>query len=225
MPRVSHIELFFDFISPYAYLAWCQLPPLAARHGRRVVPRPVLFGAVLTALGTRGPAEVPPRRAYTIKDLLRRAHEAGVKLALPPTHPFNPLLALRVAAQPVPEDDRMRIVAALFDAVWRTGAGVEGAEAVVRALRPLGLDTATLVQRAGAPQAKAALRANTDELLAVGGFGVPTMRADGELFFGSDSLAHLDAFLRGADPAASRAAVEVQKRWRDLPASARRAET
>jgi 2-hydroxychromene-2-carboxylate isomerase len=141
---------------------------------------------------------------------------------LPPTHPFNPLLALRVAAQPLPEDDRARIVGALFDAVWRTGAGIEGPEAVALALGPLGLDTATLLQRASTPEAKAALRANTDELLALGGFGVPSMHADGELFFGSDSLPHLEAFLRGADPAASPAAAELKARWREMPASARR---
>jgi 2-hydroxychromene-2-carboxylate isomerase len=221
---MSQIELFFDFVSPYSYLVWCQLPALAARHGRRVVPRPVVFGAVLSTLGTRGPAEVPPRRAYLIKDLLRLAHHAGVPFTVPPTHPFNPLLALRVAALPLDDDDRMRIVTALFDAAWRTGAGMEGAEAVGSALAPLGLDPATLVRRAGEPEAKAALRANTDELLAAGGFGVPTMRAEGELFFGTDALPYLDAFLRGADPAATPEGAELQRRWRSLPASARRRE-
>jgi 2-hydroxychromene-2-carboxylate isomerase len=183
-----------------------------------------VFGAVLSALGTRGPAEVPPRRAYLIKDLLRRAHDAGVRISLPPSHPFNPLLALRVAALPLADDNRLRIVGALFDAVWRTGVGVEGAEAVGLALAPLGLDTGALVRQAGELEVKAALRANTDELLAAGGFGVPTMRADGELFFGTDALPYLDAFLRGADPAATPEGTELQRRWSSLPASARRRE-
>jgi 2-hydroxychromene-2-carboxylate isomerase len=217
------VEVFFDFVSPYSYLAWCQLPAVAAAHGRRVLARPALLGAVLKTLGTRGPAEVPARRAYIVKDLIRRAHAVGVPFSLPPSHPFNPLLALRVAAQPMEDAARARVVTVLFDAVWRTGAGVENEEQIAAALaRVPGVDAAKLVARASEPAAKQALRENTDALLAAGGFGVPTMFVDGEMFFGADSLPQLDAFLRGADPARSDAAAAVLARWRDLPASAQR---
>lgn len=217
------IEIFFDFISPYAYLGWHKLPEVATRHGRRIVPRPVLFAAVLQAHGTRGPAEVPARRAYTIKDVVRRASDLGVPIELPPAHPFNPLLALRVAAQPMSEEARARVVTALFDAVWRTGAGVEGPVAIARALAPVGgVDGAALLARAGDDAVKAAVRANTDELLQAGGFGVPTMRVAGELFFGSDSLRSLDAFLAGRDPARSEHGAALIERWKELPATAKR---
>jgi 2-hydroxychromene-2-carboxylate isomerase len=216
------IDFFFDFVSPYSYLCWNKLPEVATRHGRRIVPRPALFGAVLQAHGTRGPAEVPARRAYTIKDLVRRADDLGVPFELPPAHPFNPLLALRVAAQPLPDEVRARVVTALFDAIWRTGAGVEGPEAIARALAPLGVDGGTLLSRAGEDAVKAVVRANTDELIAAGGFGVPTMRADGELFFGSDSLRALDAFLAGRDPARSERGAALVERWQALPATAKR---
>ena len=216
------VELFFDFVSPYSYLAWHKLPEVAARHERRIVARPMLFAAVLQALGTRGPAEIPSRRPYVIKDLVRRAHDLHVPFPLPPSHPFNPLLALRVAVQPMPEEVRVRVVAALFDAIWRTGAGVEGAEAVASALAPLGLDSATLLSRAGEDAVKAAVRANSDEFIAAGGFGVPTIRADGELFFGSDSLPFLDAFLSGKDPATSGPGASLVERWNGLPATAKR---
>jgi 2-hydroxychromene-2-carboxylate isomerase len=219
------IELFFDFVSPYSYLAWHKLPEVAARHERTIVPRPMLFAAVLQTLGTRGPAEVPMRRAYIVKDLVRRAHALGVPFTLPPAHPFNPLLALRVAVQPMPEEVRLRVVTALFDAIWRTGAGVEGAEAVARALAPLGVDSGALLSRAGEDAVKAAVRANSDEFIAAGGFGVPTMRAGGELFFGSDSLPFLDAFLSGKDPATSGPGAALVERWHRLPATAKRSGT
>ena len=221
---VRAIHFYGDFISPYSYLAWCQLPALAARHGRSVVVRPVLFAAVLQSLGTRGPAEVPPRRAYIAKDLMRRAHDLGVPFTVPPSHPFNPLVALRVAAQPMSDEERVRVTSALFDAVWRIGAGVEGEEAVARARAPLDLGARVdeLLAHARTEAVKAQVRANTDALLAAGGFGVPTMIADGELFFGSDSLPQLDAFLRGADPTRSDGASAMLARWRDLPATARR---
>ncbi len=215
------ITFYFDFISPYAYLAWCKLPELAARHGRRLDACPVLFASILATLGTRGPAEAPARRGYLVKDLLRRAHDLGVPFTLPPAHPFNPLLALRVAALAMTEAQRARVITLLYDATWRTGEGIDGAALVERALAPLGESVAAgLIARAGAPEAKQPVRAHTDALLAASGFGVPTMIVDGELFFGSDALPWLDAFLRGDDPAARGAA--LIERWRDLPATARR---
>src|SRR5262245_43625018 len=99
MPR--SIRFFFDFISPYSYLAWTQLPQLAQRHSCTVQATPVLFAALLDAHGTKGPAEVPARRRYVMKDIARKAHAFGVPIDVPFAHPFNPLLALRIASLPM----------------------------------------------------------------------------------------------------------------------------
>jgi 2-hydroxychromene-2-carboxylate isomerase len=213
------IELCFDFISPYSYLAFTQAKALGARVGREVEPKPVLLAGILNALGTKGPAEVPARRAYLMKDLLRAAHRAGVSITLPPSHPFNPLLALRMAALDLDPTLRWRIVGALFSAVWKTGEGIEGPDRVAAALRAAGIDPAPLVARA-AIEGKERLRRNTDEALARGAFGVPTLFVDGEMFFGFDSFPAIEAFLRGEDPAAKGTAL-VEK-WATLPASATR---
>jgi len=68
------ITFYFDFLSPYAYIAWTQIQPLALRHGRRVEPAPVLLAGLLNAHGQKGPAEIPAKRAYVFKDVLRKAH-------------------------------------------------------------------------------------------------------------------------------------------------------
>jgi 2-hydroxychromene-2-carboxylate isomerase len=212
------IELFFDFISPYAYLATCKVRELGARVGHEVRPRPALLAGILGALGTRGPAEVPARRAYAVKDFIRAAHRAGVPLALPPTHPFNPLPALRVAAlDGIEPARRWAIIDTLFAAVWAGGGGVEGLERVAALLGPAHAD---LVGRADSPEAKARLRANTEEAIARGAFGVPTMFVDGEMFFGFDSFPAIEAYCRGEDPVAARA--DIVERWATLPASATR---
>src|SRR5215468_8820411 len=91
------ITLHFDFLSPYAYLAWCALPALAERYGQTIRPVPTLLAALLAHGQTRGPAEIPAKRVYVFKDTLRSAALMGVPLSPPPSHPFNPLLALRVA--------------------------------------------------------------------------------------------------------------------------------
>ena len=212
------IEIFFDFISPYSYLAWKGVGPLGARIGHEVEPRPVLFAAILNALGTKGPAEVPARRAYVVKDVLRAAHRAGVKIALPPAHPFNPLPALRVAALDLDRALRFRIIDALFDATWGGGNGIDGAENVAAALRQAGIDEAPFIARSSEPEAKESLRRNTDEALARGAFGVPTMFVEGEMFFGFDSFPAIETFVRGEDPVTKHA--DLIEKWAKLPVAA-----
>jgi 2-hydroxychromene-2-carboxylate isomerase len=218
------MRFYFDFISPYAYLAWHQLPAIAARHGEPLELVPVVFGALLTAHGTKGPAEVAAKRRYVLKDVYRKAQRAGVPLGLPRSHPFNPLVGLRAASLVLPDDARRALVGALFAAVWETGEGIDAPGAVARIAGGLGLDGAAIEEAAGAPDAKARLRAQTDAALAAGVFGVPTMIVDSaggldsELFWGVDSLELLDAYLERRDPIPP----ELVARWEALPASVTR---
>ncbi len=197
----SAIELQFDFISPYAYVAWKRVHALAERHARTVVATPVLFAAILDALGQKGPAEIPAKRVYTFKDAFRKAHRAGLPLVPPPSHPFNPLVGLRVAAALASEPAlQRRAIDALYDATWGTGRGIQTPELVASALDGAGLDGAALVARTSDPAVKERLRRETERAIAGGAFGVPTLVVDGELFWGTDGLDFADAFLRGEDP-------------------------
>jgi 2-hydroxychromene-2-carboxylate isomerase len=209
------IRLFCDFVSPYAYLAWTQLPRIAARHGYAVQPTPVLFAALLDAHGTIGPAEVPARRRYLITDVARKAHAFAVPIAAPFAHPFNPLLALRIASLPMPDGERARVIDVLYRAAWVERRDVTQAAVVAVALRAAGLDPA-LVDRAA--DAKDLVRAQTTEAIALGVFGVPTMVVDDELFWGTDSLGDLEQFLQGSNPVSK----DWVDRWASLPAAATR---
>jgi 2-hydroxychromene-2-carboxylate isomerase len=212
------MRFYFDFISPYAYLAWTQIHALAARHGRTVEPVPVLFAGLLGAHGTRGPAEVPAKRRYLFADVLRTAHRLGVPLAPPPAHPFNPLLALRVSSLPMAADRRRALIDALYAATWGDGPGVTDPAAVARLANGVGLDGEALIAAAGTEEAKARVREQTDEAIAAGVFGVPTVIVEGELFWGHDSLTNLEAFLRGEGAIDA----ALLARWETLPASSTR---
>ena len=107
---------------------------------------PVLFAALLDAHGTKGPAEIPAKRVYTYRDAYRKAHRLGLPtLRPPPSHPFNPLLALRVASLPLARVDQRRLIDALFAATWTLGTGIEAPDAVAAAARAAGLDGDALV--------------------------------------------------------------------------------
>jgi 2-hydroxychromene-2-carboxylate isomerase len=212
------IRLYFDYLSPYAYLCWTQIHAFAERHGRAVEPIPVLLAAILDAMGTRGPAEIPPKRASIIKDEARLAHQLGVPLDAPPAHPFNPLLALRLSSLPMDPARRRALIDALFRAVWAGGGGIVERERVASIAAAAGLPGDALAEAESA-EGKARVKRQTDEALAAGAFGVPTLVVGGELFFGLDSLPHLDRWLRGADPVDP----ALVARWASLPAAAVRA--
>jgi 2-hydroxychromene-2-carboxylate isomerase len=210
------LRFYFDFLSPYAYIAWTQIHPLADRYGREVDAVPVLFPALLGAHGTKGPAEIPAKRVYVWKDVLRTAHVLGLPLAPPPAHPFNPLLALRVASTDLERAERRRLVDGLYQATWANGPGITDPEVVARIADAAGLDGAARVRAARSEAIKARVKAQTDEALALGAFGIPSILVDGELFWGYDSFGHIGRRLAGQDPVAG---VDLLQ-WKDLPTAA-----
>jgi len=170
---------YFDFVSPFSYLHWQKMRPLV--QAGRVQPVPVVFGAVLAALGNLGPAEIPRKREFIYRQVLWQARREGVPLVFPLAHPFNQLPALRLC---VAANIRPEAIDAIFDAIWRQGLDGSPA-ALAEAGRRLGIeDVAAAI---GAPAVKQKLRELTDSALAAGVFGVPTLEVDGGLFWGNDS--------------------------------------
>lgn len=200
MSQPHTIRFLFDYLSPYAYVAWPQVRALCARRGCRVEPTPVLLAGLLNAGGQKGPAEIPAKRVYVLKDAMRLAHHVKLPLLPPPSHPFNPLLALRVSALPMPEETRIALVTALFDATWGGGPGVTEPEVVAQIMARIGLDGPSMIAQAQSDDGKKRLKQLTHDAIAAGAFGVPTMLIGRELFWGNDSLPHLERYLDGNDP-------------------------
>lgn len=214
------LRLYFDFISPYAYLAWTQIHGLAERHGRAVEPVPVLFAGLLDHHGTKGPAEIPAKQRYLVFDTVRKARELGVPFAPPRHHPFNPLLALRVASVPMDPTSRRALVDRIYAGVWSgEGADVTDEGAIARFAGDAGLDPRRVVDDARSPDGKARLRDQTSRAIDAGVFGVPTVVADGEMFWGVDALPALDRFLRAGKPTLD---PDALARWSAVAPSAER---
>jgi 2-hydroxychromene-2-carboxylate isomerase len=173
-------DWYFDFVSPFAYLQSEQLASLAPKLALRY--RPVLFAGLLAAHGQKGPAEIPAKRTFTYRHVLWLAKRQGIVLKLPPEHPFNPLPLLRLA---LACDCAPDAIHRIFRFVWRDGRlpdlPIEWAELTH------GLGIADAHTRIADPEVKAALRRATDEAIARGVFGVPTLAIGGELFWGADA--------------------------------------
>jgi 2-hydroxychromene-2-carboxylate isomerase len=180
---------YFDFISPFAYLHSRQLGALEGLI--ELEPRPVLLAGMLQHWGQKGPAEIPGKRVYSYRYLCWLAKRRGIPFRMPATHPFNPLPYLRLA---IAARCERRVIDAIFDAVFTTGEDPASPAMLERLAREAGVrDARTAI---AAPEVKDELRKNTEDAIAAGAFGVPTIVVDGELFWGEESLAMLRDYLR-----------------------------
>jgi 2-hydroxychromene-2-carboxylate isomerase len=218
MPRA--IRFYFDYESPNAYLAWKELPKLAAKHDCAIEIFPVLYAALLDAHGQLGPGEVPAKGSWMMTNVLRKAAMLGLPMNPPPFFPFNPLLALRMSLLPLEAEQRRALIDALFDAVWVRALHVSEPEVVEHVANEIGLPGSELIQQALSPGIKKMLREQTDAAISRGVFGVPSMEVDGQIFWGYDDFPFLDLYLAGKDPLDP----AERQRWRlgSRPSSVRR---
>lgn len=192
---MKHITFYFDFISPFAALAFEQLPLTLMGQSYGVTYKPILFAALLKHHGQLGPAEIMPKRDWTYRHVQWLAHSLGQEFQLPATHPFNPISLLRLAVATNAQGTPNRYVTeTIFHHIWRGGADATDAGRL-----------ATLVAKLAPPReinaddVKAQLKSNTDEALALGLFGVPTFLVDEKAFWGLDALPMLRDYLMGED--------------------------
>lgn len=194
------IEFFFDYGSPYSYLANAVLPDLAQRHAAELVYRPMLLGAVFKAIGNQSPVQLPvaSKRAYGALALRRTAAYYGVAIAMNPHFPINTLALMRAAVAAQHASVFERFHAAIYPAFWVKGLDLGEAAVVADVVSAVGLDAAQLAEQANRGAVKDELRASTEEAVARGAFGAPSIFFGGELYFGVDHLPFLERALEGS---------------------------
>lgn len=180
---------YFDLISPFSYLHLKQFHKLPS--GLEIEYVPVLFTGILKHWEHKGPAEIPPKRAYTYKEVTWLGQHLGIPFKMPPAHPFNSLHALRLVIAAGP---RRQNVETAFDMIWKEGWDLQEARNLAELGKRLGImDIQAVLEDEGV---KAKLKANTDAAIAKGVFGVPSFLVRDVLFWGQDSLAMMKDYLK-----------------------------
>lgn len=198
----SPIDFYFDFSSPYSYIASEWIDALAARHGRTVRWRAMLLGATFQVTGLQPPAHFPMKREYLFRDTKRSAAFAGVPLRIPEAFPIATHNAARVFWW-LHDSDPARAVAwarAGMRAYFTRGVNLMDAEQLKDLCAEAGLDAPAAEAAWQDPRWKHALKAVNEAAIAAGVFGAPFFVIDGEPFWGNDRQAQMDAWLREGPP-------------------------
>jgi 2-hydroxychromene-2-carboxylate isomerase len=192
---MTTLEFFYDFVSPYSYLASTRVEEVARRAGAAVRFRPFLLGGVFKATGNHAPLETPAKLRHMHVDLARWSRRLGVPLRTPASFPFSSVLALRAALAADRKGQLVPFTHAVYRATWGEGRDVTSPEALAEIASGAGLDGAALV--AAAPDHKAELMAQTDEAVRRGAFGAPTFFVGEDMFVGNDRLDFVEEALKG----------------------------
>jgi len=191
------VEFFYDFMSPYSYLASTRVETMVGRAGGAVRWRPVFLPGLMKAAQNPGAIGVPAKAAYAAKDLLDWAIFLGLPpLVVPESFPFLATQADRVALVVDGQGKIREFSERLFRRIWVDAADCGSPEVLGGVLRQLGLEPGPILDRAQSQELKDQLRKNTEEAAARGAFGVPTFFLGDEMFVGNDRLEFVERALK-----------------------------
>jgi 2-hydroxychromene-2-carboxylate isomerase len=191
------IDFYFEFASPYGYLASLRIDAIAAAHGREVVWRPIMLGAALKLTGSQPNVNAPLKGDYLRRDVARFARLLDVPLTFPPVLPMNSLAASRAYWWLFEQDEDLAkgLAQAIYHAHWGEGRDLSSPEAVAEVAETLGIDRQELLAAVQDPRIKARLKEETDRSIARGVFGSPFVFVDDEPFWGADRLDQVERWL------------------------------
>ena len=185
------LDFYFDFSSPYGYLAAQKIEPLAERHGRRVTWRPMLLGAAFKATGAAPLPHVPLKGQYSLRDFERSARFHGIAFNLPQPFPVSTVAACRAFYSLKDEKQAVQLGKGLLKAYFVDGVNIGEADNVLRVAASLGVSPDI-----NDPAVKDRTRAEVDAAIARGVFGSPYIVVDGEPFWGLDRFDQLERWLK-----------------------------
>jgi 2-hydroxychromene-2-carboxylate isomerase len=191
------IDFYFDFSSPYGYIASCKIDALAAKHGREVVWRPFLLGVAFKTTGGVPLPTIPMKGPYHLRDMVRTARFHGVEYRQPSVFPIASVAPTR-AFYWLDATDAGRakdLARALYRAYFVDDLDISKAEHTVAACAKFGLDAEQVRAGINDPALKDRTKTEVDKAIAIGAFGSPYIIVDGEPFWGSDRLDQIDRWL------------------------------
>lgn len=204
---VETLEFYFDFASPYAYLAHVRLPGIADRYGLEIAYRPINLFEARLASGNTGPSspQVPAKFRYIRQDILRWAKRYGAPFVFPPTDPSQPggirkdqvdsTRAHKAMFHAIRQSQGRAFAKALWSRTYAVGGFIGDEDNLMVVGQEMGWQMADVMAFIASPEADALYATGQAHAHASGVFGVPTMVLDGQMWWGNDRLEMLEEYL------------------------------
>ena len=190
------INFYFDFLSPYSYLAWTWV----RKQSYDFEYHPISIPSIISHYETKGPAQIKPKRNYLFKDLLRYAKLNQIPFTTPKNLPFNSLYALRLSLSSVSGELQKVVIDTIFRAGWEKGLDIGSDDVLREILTENNLPVDELFSKMEEKSSRVQLKNNIEVAIGKEVFGVPTFLIDEEMFWGNDSIKYLEMYLTDTDP-------------------------
>ena len=185
---IKPLEFYFDFVSPYSYLAYQEIKKIEKKESTRMKYKPILLGGLHNLHGIKAPAFVPAKAKFMIRDCKMIAEKNKVKFKFNSYFPIRTLNLMRGVLIAQEDDIQDFYINKIFDSIWRDGLNMNDQIIVEKVVKNMDINPKTFFLRASGQSIKTLLKNKTDEAYGKGVFGAPTFYINNKIFWGQDRL-------------------------------------
>ncbi|MEC7136780.1 MAG: 2-hydroxychromene-2-carboxylate isomerase [Pseudomonadota bacterium] len=185
---IKPFDFYFDFISPYSFLAHKEIRKIERKTSIKVRYKPILLGGLHNLHGIKAPAFIPAKAKHMIRDCKLIAEKNNTKFKFNSYFPIRSLNLMRGVF--VAEEDNFKsyYIDHIFDAIWQDGLNMNDENIIIKVLKNLNVNPKTFALRSTSSSIKDALRKRTSEAYEKGIFGAPTFVSNNKIFWGQDRI-------------------------------------
>ena len=185
---IKPLEFYFDFISPYSFLAHKQIRKIENKEGIKIIYKPVLLGGLHNLHGIKAPAFIPAKAKHMVRDCKLIAEKNNIRFKFNSYFPIRSLNLMRGVF--VAEEDNLKsyYIDNIFDAIWQDGLNMNDENIIQKVLKNLNVNPKTFLLRSASSSIKDSLRKKTNEAYEKGIFGAPSFVSNNKVFWGQDRI-------------------------------------
>jgi len=185
---IKPFDFYFDFVSPYSFLAHKQIRKIEKKEGIKIKYKPILIGGLHNLHGIKAPAFIPAKAKHMIRDCKLIAVKNGVKFKFNSYFPIRSLNLMRGVF--IAEEDNIKsyYIDSIFNTIWQDGLNMNDQVIVEKVLKNLNVNPKTFILRSTSSSIKDSLRKKTNDAFEKGIFGAPTFVVNNKIFWGQDRI-------------------------------------
>jgi len=185
---IKSLDFYFDFVSPYSFLAHKEIKKLEKKNLIKVQYKPILLGGLHNLHGIKAPAFIPSKAKFMIRDCKLVAEKKKIKFKFNSYFPIKTVNLMRGVFIAREDEFESYYIDIIFESIWRDGLNMNDQNIVDKILKNTEINPKTFFLRASGQSVKNALRKKTDEAFEKGVFGAPTFLVNNKIFWGQDRL-------------------------------------